>query len=88
MTDVDASERRNPGPPGAPDVRVLTYSPQSVTGSPAGFLHIHGGGYIIGRPEMTDARNRLLAREIGCVVVSVDYRLAPGNAFPGAVEDC
>jgi acetyl esterase/lipase len=37
---------------------------------------------------MTDARNRLLARELGCVVVSVDYRLAPETTFPGAVEDC
>src|SRR3712207_9172332 len=65
-----------PGPPGAPDVRVLVYAPQTPTRALAGFLHIRGGGYIMGQPEMTDARNRLLAREIGCVVVSVDYRLA------------
>ena len=88
VTDVDVSERRIPGPPGAPDVRVLIYAPRHAAGPLAGFLHIHGGGYIMGQPEMTDARNRLLAREIGCVVVSVDYRLAPETAFPGAVEDC
>jgi acetyl esterase/lipase len=88
VTDVDVSERRIPGPPGAPDVRVLVYTPHHAPGALAGFLHIHGGGYIMGQPEMTDARNRLLAREIGCVVVSVDYRLAPETAFPGAVEDC
>lgn len=88
VTDVEVHERRIPGPPGAPDVRVLVYVPQHTAGGRAGFLHIHGGGYILGQPEMTDARNRLLAREIGSVVVSVDYRLAPETAFPGAVEDC
>lgn len=88
VTDVDVSERVIPGPPGAPDVRALVYVPQNTSGSLAGFLHIHGGGYILGQPEMTDGRNRLLARELGCVVVSVDYRLAPETAFPGAVEDC
>jgi acetyl esterase/lipase len=88
VTDVAVSEHRIPGLSGAPDVRVLVYAPQSATGSLTGFLHIHGGGYIMGQPEMTDARNRLLARELGCVVVSVDYRLAPETAFPGAIEDC
>jgi acetyl esterase/lipase len=88
VTDVDVSERTIPGPTGAPDVRVLVYRPQNAFGSLAGFLHIHGGGYILGSPEMSDARNRLLARDLGCVVVSVDYRLAPETAFPGAVEDC
>lgn len=88
VTDVKVSERRIPGPPGAPDVRVLVYAPRHALGPLAGFLHVHGGGYIMGQPEMTDARNRLLARDAGCVVVSVDYRLAPETAFPGAVEDC
>lgn len=88
ITDVDVSERWIPGPAGAPDVRALVYKPRGATGRLAGFLHMHGGGYVIGRPEMSDARNRLLAREAGCVVVSVDYRLAPETAFPGAVEDC
>jgi acetyl esterase/lipase len=88
VTDVDVHERIIPGPAGAPDVRVLVYRPQSASGGLAGFLHIHGGGYILGSPEMTDARNRLIARDLGCVVVSVDYRLAPETTFPGAVEDC
>lgn len=88
VTDVDVREQIIPGPPGAPDVRALVYRPQNVAGGMAGFLHVHGGGYIIGQPEMTDDRNRKLARDIGCVVVSVDYRLAPETAFPGAVEDC
>jgi acetyl esterase/lipase len=70
ILDVDVSEHTIPGPAGAPDVRVLVYVPQQRTGALAGFLHIHGGGYIGGTPEMTDPRNRRLARDIGCVAVS------------------
>ena len=88
ITDVEVRELHIPGPPDAPDVRLLVYLPQNTGGGRAGFLHIHGGGYLLGQPEMSDARNRLLARELGCVVVSVAYRLAPETAFPGAVEDC
>jgi acetyl esterase/lipase len=78
-----------PGPPGAPDVRVLVYTPPDKNGGqrPA-LLHIHGGGYVLGTPELNDGLNRAHAVELGCVVVSVDYRLAPETRFPGAVEDC
>jgi acetyl esterase/lipase len=75
---------------GAPPVRVLVYRPTSTRAGervPA-VLHAHGGGYVIGKPEISDARNRRLAADIGCVVVSVDYRLAPETPFPGPVEDC
>jgi acetyl esterase/lipase len=78
-----------PGPPGAPEVRVLVYAPPAGAKTPRpAFLHIHGGGYILGMPEIADAANRSLCAELGCVVVSVDYRLAPETRFPGAVEDC
>ena len=87
--DVEVSERRVPGPAGAPDVRVLVYRPTRTApeGWPA-LLHIHGGGYILGAPEMSDVGNRWLASRVGCVIVSVDYRLAPETPFPGPVEDC
>jgi acetyl esterase/lipase len=78
-----------PGPEGAADVRVLIYSPPGGTTAPKpGYLHIHGGGYIMGTPEMMDLQNKATVREIGCVVVSVDYRLAPETPYPGPVEDC
>ena len=77
-----------PGPPGAPPVRALTYRPAERTSLLPAFLHIHGGGYVIGAPEMTDPANRLLASELGCVIVSVDYRLAPEAPHPAPVEDC
>jgi len=78
-----------PGPAGAPDVRVLVYTPPARNaGRLPAFLHIHGGGYILGTPEINDGMNRSLAAELGCIIVSVDYRLAPETRFPGAIEDC
>jgi len=79
-----------PGPPGAPDVRVLVYTPpgpRPAAGYPA-LLHMHGGGYVIGNAETHDGSNRSLAAELRCMLVSVDYRLAPETRFPGALEDC
>lgn len=49
--------------------------------------HAHGGGLILGDLEMTHARNIQLARELGCLVMSIDYRLAPEWPFPTPLED-
>lgn len=71
---------------GAPDVSVLVYRPAEPTGS--ALLHVHGGGYVIGSAAMSDVANRAVADQLGAVVVSVDYRLAPETQHPGPVEDC
>ena len=84
---IRVTEISVPGPANAPDVRVLFYQPETRGGPLPAFLHLHGGGYIVGIPERDDARNRLLVRECGCLVISVDYRLAPETPFPGGVED-
>jgi acetyl esterase/lipase len=86
---VDCREHRIAGPTGAQSVRILVYSPPraAVELRPA-ILHIHGGGFVRGMPEMSDGTNRELAADLACVIVSVDYRLAPETRFPGAVEDC
>lgn len=85
---VSCEQRLIPGPPGAPDVRVLIYVPRGPGKSPRpAYLHMHGGGYILGTPEINDGSNRTFAAELDCVVISVDYRLAPDTRFPGAVED-
>jgi len=85
---IRVTEISVPGPANAPDVRVLFYQPENPRGLLPAFLHMHGGGYVVGMPERDDARNRLLVRDCGCLVVSVDYRLAPETPFPGGVEDC
>lgn len=82
-TDVVIEEHHVPGADG--DVRVLVHTPPTAGPRP-GVLWIHGGGYIMGTAE--DDRARLIAEEIGAVVVSVDYRLAPEHPFPAGSEDC
>jgi triacylglycerol lipase len=76
------------GPEETSRVRVLVYRPTSTGTTAPAILHIHGGGYFMGTPEMSDLQNRQLVAELGCVIVSVDYRLAPETKFPGPVEDC
>ncbi|MGM0585429.1 MAG: alpha/beta hydrolase [Pseudomonadota bacterium] len=52
------------------------------------YLHIHGGGWALGAPDQCDDQNQRLARETGCAVVSIAYRLAPEHPYPAAAEDC
>ena len=85
---VVCTERFIPGAPGDPDVRVLHYTPPGTAKAvrPA-VLEIHGGGYVIGTADMSDVSNRLVALSLDCVVVSVDYRLAPETTWPGSLND-
>jgi len=75
------------GRDGAPDVPLFIYDPGGQ-GSRAAILHIHGGGMIAGRAELTVFGTAPIALGLGVVVVSVDYRLAPETPFPGLQEDC
>jgi acetyl esterase/lipase len=69
-------------------VRVLVYHrPERET--PAGaLLWIHGGGLVMGTPEVGNDVCSRIADELGIAVVSVDYRLAPEFPFPTGLEDC
>ncbi len=85
---VQCEQRLVAGPPGAPPVRVLTYRPPQVHTPLPAYLHIHGGGYVLGSADISDIANRELATTLSSLVVSVDYRLAPETRAPGSVEDC
>lgn len=85
---VRCDERFVPGLNGAPDVRVLVYTPPGAAAARPAYLQIHGGGFVLGSAEISDSWNRSTAAALGCVVAAVDYRLAPETRFPGAVEDC
>lgn len=79
-------ERTIPGPAG--ELRVRLYTPVDAAGAvlPA-LIYFHGGGYVLGSLDTADATCRQLANAAGVRVISVDYRLAPENRFPAAVED-
>lgn len=49
---------------------------------------IHGGGYVIGHPDGDDGLCECFVLGVNCVVVSIDYRLAPEHPYPAAIEDC
>jgi acetyl esterase len=81
-----------PGPAGP--LAIRTYRPEPARSEPAQsgegiptILFIHGGGWVIGDLDTHDNQARRLCREVGAVVVSLDYRLAPEAPFPAAVED-
>jgi acetyl esterase len=71
--------------PDGPRVRI--YTPAGPGPKPA-LVYFHGGGWVLGSPDTMDAPCRRMARASGCVVVSVDYRLAPEAHFPKPLEDC
>lgn len=76
-----------PGQDGHPDVRALVYRQvDHAAGAPV-ILSLHGGGYLIGDAETSDRASRQWARETGCIVVSIDYRLAPEHPYPAAIDD-
>jgi len=73
-----------PGPAG--DIPVRIYRPSAETGLPV-VVFYHGGGWVIGDLESHDHAARAIASKAECVVVAVDYRLAPEAPFPAAVDD-
>ncbi len=78
-----AVDRDIPGPAGP--MRIRTFVPDEVD---AVFLHIHGGGFVTGSPEMTDLLHETLSKELNLAFVSVDYRLAPEHPYPAGPDDC
>ncbi|MFB4281960.1 alpha/beta hydrolase [Nonomuraea sp. MTCD27] len=87
-TRVSIENRMVPGPEGEPDVRLRIYRPEEQGEGRPGLYWIHGGGMIIGVPEIDDAMMIDYVERLGVVAVSVDYRLAPEHPHPAPVEDC
>ena len=77
-------DRRIPGPGG--ELKVRIYRPDGQGPFPI-MVYFHGGGWVVGSVDTHDGVCRGLTHGVSCVVVSVDYRLAPEHKFPAAVED-
>ncbi len=76
-----------PRPDGGRRLRLRIYEPHPAPSPTPVLLWLHGGGYMLGRPEMDDRLCLTFVRELGISVVSVDYRCAPRHPFPAALED-
>jgi acetyl esterase/lipase len=81
------TERMIPGPRGAPPVKIFVVNAGKSGSARPAILHMHGGGFVLGRAreELPDVLETAAA--LDCVVVTVDYRLAPETPFPGSLED-
>jgi len=82
--DGSVEERALEGPGGPLPIRI--YKPAGDGPFPL-LVYYHGGGFVVGSPDYTDAVTRGIAGQSPAVVVSVDYRMAPEAPFPAAVED-
>ncbi len=69
------------------DVPVRIYTPSESADPLPVLVFYHGGGMVIGNIDSYDTLCRQIANQSNCIVVSVEYRLAPENKFPAAVED-
>lgn len=68
-------------------IKLRIYTPQLGKKLPV-MLYFHGGGWQKGSLNTHDSICRRLANKVGCIVVAVDWRLAPENKFPAALYDC
>ncbi|BCJ85462.1 alpha/beta hydrolase [Effusibacillus dendaii] len=81
----NVENRTIPGPHGPIPIRI--YTPDQEGPYPV-LVYFHGGGWVIGNLDSHDPICRSLTNLAGCMVISVDYRLAPEHKFPVALEEC
>ncbi len=77
-----------PGPAGPIPLRLYQGLGTAAGGPLPALIYYHGGGWVIGDLDTHDGACRRLANAAACIVVAVDYRLAPEHKFPAAVDDC
>jgi acetyl esterase/lipase len=85
---VAKEDRAVPGPEGTPEVPIRIYRPVDGPSPLPGLFWIHGGGYVLGSIQQDDLMMQHIVEAVGCLIVSVEYRLAPEHPFPAPVEDC
>ncbi len=85
---LHSEERYIPSKSGGPDIRIRIFRPLNVKEKLPAMLYNHGGGYVIGVPEIAldVIKNFILTRP--CVIVAPDYRKAFTKPFPAGFNDC
>lgn len=81
------SERDYRLPVDGGEIALRVYGPGAGGAPLPCYVQIHGGGFWLGTLDHSDNLCRSIAADVGCVVASVDYRLAPEHKFPAAAED-
>jgi acetyl esterase/lipase len=84
--DIPFAKKVVPGLAGQPAVTLYVINAAGKNGRPA-ILHTHGGGFILGTARSAVPSLQTIARELDCVVVTVEYRLAPETTYQGSIED-
>ena len=86
---AEVTNRTIPGPHGEIPIRIYRPNVEGGGAEPLPcLLYFHGGGWVLGTVDSTDAICRATANRAGCVVVSVEYRLSPEHKFPVPLDDC
>lgn len=99
FTQVDGGTLSPPGTPAAQrteivipttygDARTSIYRPLDAEDHAPVFINLHGGGFVLGDPQMDDPWCAYVADLSGCIVFNVEYVLAPEHKFPSAVYQC
>jgi acetyl esterase/lipase len=73
---------------GQTKIRLRVYKPKMATTPTPVLIWMHGGGYVVGKPEQDDGCCSQYVQELGITVISVDYRYAPKYPFPIGLDDC
>lgn len=88
IPEVTTRDVHVPGLEGDPEVLVRIYEPVAGPHSGAALSYIHGGGMVLMSVDDTDFHCKRIVRDVGCLVTSVEYRLAPEHPYPAALHDC
>lgn len=72
---------------GQQQIPVRIYSPSKTQQLPV-LLHFHGGGHMCGSVDLYDPISRKIAKQANCIVICVEYRLAPEHPYPNGINDC